>query len=189
MSRLARLAPDRLDVAQRQLYDAITGGPRASGPQHFALTSPDGSLNGPFDAFLRSPTLGAALQEVGAALRFRSVLSDRVRESAILLVSTHWDSEFERYAHEAVGAACGLSATDLAELRRGELPRSADAVERSRLEVVQALLRGDLTDGEWERLVPAVGEQEVFELTTLVGYYATLAMQLRVFRVGAPTGA
>jgi 4-carboxymuconolactone decarboxylase len=26
----------------------------------------------------------------------------------------------------------------------------------------------------------------VFELTTLVGYYATLALQLRVFRVDAP---
>ncbi len=25
----------------------------------------------------------------------------------------------------------------------------------------------------------------MFELTTLVGYYATLALQLRVFRVGA----
>jgi len=26
----------------------------------------------------------------------------------------------------------------------------------------------------------------VFELTTLVGYYATLALQLRVFRVDGP---
>jgi hypothetical protein len=28
----------------------------------------------------------------------------------------------------------------------------------------------------------------VFELLTLVGYYATLALQLRVFRVPAPDG-
>jgi len=32
----------------------------------------------------------------------------------------------------------------------------------------------------------AAGHGGAFELTTLVGYYATLALQLRVFRVGAP---
>jgi 4-carboxymuconolactone decarboxylase len=32
--------------------------------------------------------------------------------------------------------------------------------------------------------VAQLGEDGVFELTTLVGYYATLALQLRVFRVG-----
>ena len=46
----------------RRLYDAITQGPRATGPQHFALTREDGALNGPFNAFLLSPGLGAALR-------------------------------------------------------------------------------------------------------------------------------
>jgi hypothetical protein len=30
-----------------------------------------------------------------------------------------------------------------------------------------------------------LGADGLFELTTLVGYYSTLALQLRVFRVGA----
>ncbi|MFC7716531.1 hypothetical protein [Nonomuraea recticatena] len=38
---------------------------------------------------------------------------------------------------------------------------------------------GDLTDDEYA----ALDERTLFELTTLVGYYATLAMQLRVYRV------
>jgi 4-carboxymuconolactone decarboxylase len=33
-----------------------------------------------------------------------------------------------------------------------------------------------------------VGTAGLFELLTLVGYYATLALQLRVFRVPAPEG-
>lgn len=185
MSRLDPLPPERLDEDQRALYDAITGGPRAQGPQHFALTAPDGHLHGPFDAFLRAPALGAALQGVGAAVRYRSHLSPRVREAAILLVSARWDSAFERHAHEAVGRSIGLTEDDLGALREGAMPPSADDDERARLEVVQALLRGDLTDAEWSRLAPAVGERELFELTTLVGYYATLALQLRVFRVSA----
>ena len=50
--------------------------------------------------------------------------------------------------------------------------------------VVLALLaRADLDDEEYADAVAALGERAVFELTTLVGYYATLALQLRVFRV------
>lgn len=183
MSRLEPLPPERLDDAQRALYAAITGGPRAQGPQHFALTDGAGRLNGPFDGFLRSPALGEALQGVGTAVRYGSHLSARVREAAILLVAAHWDSAFERHAHEAVGRSIGLTDDDLAVLRTGAVPATADDGERDRLEVVTALLRGDLTDAEWARLAPAVGEQDLFELTTLVGYYATLALQLRVFRV------
>jgi 4-carboxymuconolactone decarboxylase len=49
--------------------------------------------------------------------------------------------------------------------------------------------RGDLDDAEYRQAVEAVGTAGLFELLTLVGYYATLALQLRVFRVPAPEGA
>jgi len=38
-----------------------------------------------------------------------------------------------------------------------------------------------LTDEQYGEAVNALGERALFELTTLVGYYATLALQLRVF--------
>jgi 4-carboxymuconolactone decarboxylase len=48
--------------------------------------------------------------------------------------------------------------------------------------------RGDLDDAEYLEAVEVVGTAGLFELLTLVGYYATLALQLRVFRVPAPDG-
>ena len=48
-----------------------------------------------------------------------------------------------------------------------------------------SLLDGDLDDERWAEASASLGAAVVFELTTLVGYYATLALQLRVFRVGA----
>jgi 4-carboxymuconolactone decarboxylase len=51
------------------------------------------------------------------------------------------------------------------------------------------LERGDLDDAEYREAVGQVGTEGLFELLTLVGYYATLALQLRVFRVPAPDGA
>ncbi|MGH8829359.1 MAG: carboxymuconolactone decarboxylase family protein, partial [Jiangellaceae bacterium] len=94
---------------QLELYHDIVGGKRASGPQHFALTRDDGGLNGPFNAFLLVPSVGRALQSVGSALRFDGTLSDRIRELAILQVAAHWDSMFERAAHENVGRSVGLT--------------------------------------------------------------------------------
>jgi len=182
--RVHPFTPDALMGAQRDLYDAIAGGPRAQGPQHFALTRDDGSLRGPFNALLLAPDLGAALQDVGAAIRYRGALSDRAREIAILLVAAHWDSAFEREAHEAVGAAAGLTDAELFALRAGETSAFSED-EGLVARVTAALLDGDLDDDLWQAASVALGAEVVFELTVLVGYYATLALQLRVFRVEA----
>ena len=180
--RVQPFEPGNLAPAQRELFDAIAGGPRAQGPQHFALTRPDGSLRGPFNAFLLAPELGGALQNVGAAIRYRGALTARAREIAILLVAAHWDSAFEREAHEAVGAASGLTHDELAALRDGDVTVFAgdEAIVAA---VTVQLLEGDLDDRLWSDASEALGAEVVFELTTLVGYYATLALQLRVFRV------
>lgn len=184
MSRIPPASPAALDPAQRALYDAIAAGPRAAGPQHFALTAPDGALLGPFNAFLLAAELGDALQRLGAAIRYATSLPPRIREGAILLVAARWDSAFERHAHEAVGRSVGLTDDELETLSRGEVPESGDAVEAAALRLVRAIAAGDVSDEEWAASVPVLGERTVFELTTLVGYYATLALQLRVFRVG-----
>ncbi|MGA4987424.1 carboxymuconolactone decarboxylase family protein [Nonomuraea bangladeshensis] len=180
--RLPGLRPDELDEEQRQVYQAIAGGPRSRGPQPFALADAEGRLRGPFNAMLLSPPVGGALQALGAAVRYGSVLPARVRELAILAVAAHWDSAFEREAHEAAGRACGLTEDELATLREGGLPEPDDPAERAALRAVAALTaRGRLDDEEYAGAVAALGERGLFELTTLVGYYGTLALQLRVF--------
>ncbi|MEH0448044.1 MULTISPECIES: carboxymuconolactone decarboxylase family protein [unclassified Streptomyces] len=182
VARLAGFLPGDMSEEQAAVYRSISGGPRAAGPQLFALTDSEGRLRGPFNAMLLSPPVGAALQTVGAAVRYRSSLSDRVREMAVLLVATHWGSAFEREAHEAVGRACGLTEEELASLRSGVLPDVTDPHETTALRTTASLLRsGSLDDDEYRTAVSAIGERGLFELTTLVGYYSTLALQLRVF--------
>jgi|HubBroStandDraft_6_1064221.scaffolds.fasta_scaffold1086543_1 4-carboxymuconolactone decarboxylase len=186
-TRLPRFSPADLDDAQRELYEAITGGPRAAGPQLFALADAHGRLNGPFNAMLAAPALGHAVQRLGAAIRYETSLSGRIREMAILAVAAQWDSAFERYAHEPVGRAAGLTDAEVVSLRSGEVPLLADDAERAALTLVLAVLRdGDVDDRTYADVVSIIGNRAVFELTTLVGYYATLALQLRVFRVGIP---
>jgi len=187
MSRLRRLVPADLDEAQRLLYDRIVGGPRANGPRPAPLTEPDGSLRGPFNAMLYAPAVGEALQSLGAAVRFGTALSDRVREIAILAVAAHWDSAFERYAHEAIGRVVGLSEDIIAALRAGTEPPLTDLTEQVAYRVARALLaHRDLDDADFDHARSELGEAALVELSTLVGHYSTLALQLRLFRVELP---
>ena len=186
-ARLAKLSPDTLDSEQRAVYDAIAGGRRAQGPQLFRLVDDDGGLEGPFNAFLLQPRLGGVLQAVGSAVRYETSLSDRAREIAILVVSLHWESEFEWYAHEAVGRHVGLTDDELTALRDGRYD-ALSADERVVARTAALLVaESDLDDASYNEAVHALGLAGLFELLTLVGYYATLALQLRVFRVPAPT--
>jgi 4-carboxymuconolactone decarboxylase len=187
-ARIPKLPPSALDDEQRSLYDAIAGGRRAQGRQLFRLVDDEGRLEGPFNAFLLQPRLGSALQALGSSVRYDTGLDDRCREVAILVVALHWQSDFEWYAHEAVGRAAGLGDAELAAVRdgrHGALTGREAVVART---AAALLKRGDLDDAEYREAAEQLGQEGLFELLTLVGYYATLALQLRVFRVPAPDG-
>jgi 4-carboxymuconolactone decarboxylase len=185
-ARIPRLTPSALDDEQRALYDAITGGRRAQGPQVFRLADPEGRLEGPFNAFLLQPRLGSALQALGSSVRYDTGLGDRCREIAILVVAAHWRSGFEWYAHEAVARSVGLTEAELAAIRDGRYTELAGREALVARTAAALLTRGDLEDAEYREAVEHLGPAGLFELLTLVGYYATLALQLRVFRVPAP---
>ena len=183
--RQPQLRPADLSESQRRLYDAITGGPRSGGA--FSLTDDEGVLQGPFGGFLLSPELGDALQRLGAVIRYHSQLTARVRELAILAVAAHCDSAFERYAHEAVGRTIGLADEEMAAIREGALPALHDPEEVAALHLTNALLEGDVDDETWAACVPPLDVDVAYELVVLVGYYTTLALQMRVLRTdGVP---
>jgi 4-carboxymuconolactone decarboxylase len=136
---------------------------------------------------LLSPPLGRALQAVGAAVRYGGALTNRAREMAILIAGHAWQSEFEIYAHVAVGRAAGLDDAELHAVSEHDYGRFADDYERLVADTAHALAtRSDLTDDEYAAARDGLGLPVLFELTTLIGYYSTLALQLRIFRVGVP---
>lgn len=184
--RLRKMAVSELTPDQRALYERIVDGPRAR-DRSFGLTDDVGGLEGPFNAMLLSPSLGAALQAVGSEIRFGGTLSAREREIAILVVAEARRSEFEKYAHEAVGRAVGLTQAELDAVSSGHPGQLADGREALVGATALALAtRADLTDHEYDTAVGQLGAQALFELSTLVGYYSTLALQLRIFRVPLP---
>ncbi|SDR16359.1 carboxymuconolactone decarboxylase family protein [Thermostaphylospora chromogena] len=188
--RLPGLPPDRLTGEQRAVYDAIAKGRRAEGPQLFPLTEEDGRLRGPFNAMLLSPPVGGALQALGSALRYESDLTARERELAILVVAAHWGSAFEWEAHVAVGRHVGLTDAEIEAIRTGEPVPLDDEREAAVVAWVRELTsRWDVDDEAYARAEAVLGLRRAYELSVLVGYYSTLALQLRVFAGERPPAA
>ncbi|MFI0408423.1 carboxymuconolactone decarboxylase family protein [Actinomadura sp. 3N508] len=210
-TRLPLLLPGTLSDEQLAVYEAVTGGPRGTGSARttpspedddpdspaagpaaeppFGLADESGRLLGPFNAMLYSPSVGLPLQDLGAALRFRTAFTKREREIATLVVAAHLRSDFEWYAHERIGRRAGLADGEMDALREGRAPMLADVRERVVYEATRQLVAdGDLADAVFTEAATTLGRVAVVELVTLVGYYRALALQLRVFRVGVPDG-
>src|SRR6516164_5743415 len=137
--RLAVLSSEEMTAEQRDLYREILNGPRGQGPRAVLLSSGAGGLAGPFNAMLYAPAVGHALQELGAAIRFRTSLTPRVRETAILVVAQAWDSSYERFSHEPIGRDAGLTEPEIEALRAGTDPGFSDERERVAYSVVRSL--------------------------------------------------
>ena len=187
--QLPWLAPSELGPDANAVYLSITGGPRAAGPQHFRLLNSDGRLEGPFNAMVVAPSVGGPLQELGSAIRYRTLFTDRAREVAILTIAAESASDFEWYAHEPIARACGISDADIDDIRQGNEPAGLDQTELLILRVTRSLVTDrDVTPLLAEQCQTVLGPAGFVELVVLVGYYQTLDLTLRVFQTPLPEG-
>ncbi len=186
--RLPWLSLDELDPQAREVYDSITGGERAR-QAAFRIVSEEGRLEGPFNSMLYSPEVGNALQSLGAALRFKTSLGDRAREIAILTLAAARQSDFEWYAHEAVGARLGLSDPEMSAIKKGHTENSFSPTEvRIHAATLELLRDRQLSDITLSAMVDDVGYDGVQELLSLVGYYDLLSLIMNVWQTPLPAG-
>jgi 4-carboxymuconolactone decarboxylase len=181
--RLRQIAPSDLTRTQRKVYDAVIA-------SRVVELESNGGLPGPFNAMLHSPEVGYSLQALGAQIRATNSLSGRSREIATLAVAAHFDSRYEWARHAIAGRALGLSESEL-DLICGHTDEELDdSVERAVLDITRRLLTdGDLSNEEYQEAIDHLGEDGLVTLSTLVGYYSMLAMQMRIFRVDGSTAS
>ncbi len=116
--------------------------------------------------------------------------SPPARELVILVVAASWESEFEWWAHVRIGKHIGLTDDEIDAIRTAAPLALDDPAEQAAVDVARATTtRGDLDDDEYARAQDALGDRMLIEVLTLVGYYALLALQMRVHRVPLPEGA
>jgi 4-carboxymuconolactone decarboxylase len=187
--RLPWPTPDELDVDEREFYDAIVGGTRSTMARATPLTDDDGRLHGPFNTMLTNPTVGIALQSLGASLRFAGVLPKALFELLVLIVAVERQASYEWYAHAPIGQQAGLTDDDLATIRDGGVPASLSAEDRAVVDLALTTLRHEEPTEALVREVEATyGAAGVTETVTVIAYYDLLATLMRTWATPLPDG-
>ena len=118
---------------------------------------------------------------------FQCELPAPVRELAILIVATHYDCAFERWAHEPIAKKVGLGDEQIEALRLGIQPRLDSTELNVSYEFCKnTLQQGTVDDAIYNAAVDRLGQRGVVELVVLLGYYGLLAQLMNVFEVGIP---
>ncbi len=174
MARLAPLDLDKLTPEQKEVADAIRSGPR-------------GGMRGPFEAWLRSPGLADTAQRLGAYCRYKTTLSPRLSEFAILCTARLWRAQFEWYAHESIALKAGVSAKTVRDLKAGRAPKSAPQDERAIYDFFQELYKTRrVSDRTYKRVRTFLKDEAMVELVGVLGYYSLVAMTLNIFQMLPP---
>ncbi len=175
--RMPELQPSQMTADQKAMYDAIMAGPRHS-------------IEGPFNAWMRSPDLGNRLQRVGEYLRFNTTIPHNLNEFAILITAVEWKAGFEWYAHYPLAIKAGLEPAVAEELRQGKRPANMSADETLVYDFATQLQRQkQVSNAVYDGAVKRFGEQGVMDLTGLIGYYNLVSMTLNLAEVQSPTGS
>ncbi len=175
--RFPVLSAEHMSARQKEVADAIAGGPR-------------GGIRGPFLALIHHPELANCVQQLGEHLRYGAAISPAHIELIVLTVARHWNCQYEWFAHERIAR----NTTDLADdiikaLARGETPATLSAEQRTlHILAKESLTQGHPSDTIYEQAVAAFGRPGVLDALALTGYYSMIAMVLNTAKIPLPDG-
>jgi 4-carboxymuconolactone decarboxylase len=172
-SRYRAFKRDELSAEQKPVFDAI-GAPRA------------GVVPAPFHVLLESPELASLTQALGAFCRYRTGFPPKLSELMVLITAAHWKAEFEFAVHAQEAAKAGISSAIIEALRDGRLPDFEDSESKLIYDFATTFFSArDVPDPLFDTAIERFGRRAVVELTGVLGYYSSLAILLRIFRVPA----
>lgn len=174
--RLPRIAPEKLNAAQKKVAAEISAGPRKD-------------VRGPFVPMIRSPGLTGPTQVLGAYIRWGVKVPFRLAELAGLMAARDWSCQYEWAVHVPHALRGGVTQDTidaLAECRRPDPLKKDEAIV---YDFVNELLKNrSVSDTTYARAVKQFGEESVVDLVGVVGYYAMIAMLMNVARTAPPKG-
>jgi 4-carboxymuconolactone decarboxylase len=154
-----------------------------------AMIAARGRLPGPTKIWVHNPKLAKVAGPFGAHFQPGGYsLTEREREIAVCVITSHWHSAYPTAAHERHAKEVGLPAAKV-EAILGGLPTAFDD-EREQVVYEMAIV---LSTARWvsrglhDRAVKALGHVGITDVITLMGHYTSVAMTLAFYDV--PDGA
>jgi 4-carboxymuconolactone decarboxylase len=171
--RLPEFQIAQASEAQNTVLDSILNGPR-------------GNLNGPFLAWIHSPELADHAQRLGAFCRYKTGLSLRLSELAILVTAARWQSQAEWHIHHPIALDAGLPASTAEAIRVGRQPVFEEPDDALIYAFATELYEHKrVSDETYDATSERFGHIVVVNLVGLLGYYALVAMTLNSFGMRA----
>ena len=176
--RLPKLDESTLNPDQRALAQSIASGPRGQF-----------KMSGPFAIFLHSPTFGELAQKLGGHLRFKTSVSPRLSEFAILCTAQQWKAQYEWAMHAPMAEKAGVKPETIAAIQAGRAPKKAPKDEMAIYDFVKELYaKKRVSTPTYNRVKKILGDAGVVELVGILGYYAMVSMTLNTFKAPLPQG-
>jgi len=144
-----------------------------------------GALINVYKLLLHSPALAACWIDVVNAARFKTALDGRLREIVIIRVGFLNRTDYVVKQHvPALALPEGLSEAECAALADWHNSQFFSARERAVLAFADAMTREiAVPDGVFDALRPHLSEQQIVELTVLVGIYNMHTRVLTALRI------
>jgi 4-carboxymuconolactone decarboxylase len=173
--RYAEIPYDQMNPEQKAAYDAI-------------MTA-RGRLPGPVKIWIHNPKLAKVISNFGTHFQPGGYsLTEREREIAVCVITSHWHSAYPTAAHERRAKEVGLPAAKV-EAIIGGMPTAFDN-EREQIVYEMATVLANarwVPRGLYDRAVKALGHVGITDVITLMGHYSSVAMTLAFYDV--PDGA
>ena len=188
LPRLENLSRADLDEDIKGVYDSIVNSERGVG------TLSDGSLPGPFNAWMYSDSVMAkSLDSIGIAIRKNtSNAPSQMKELAICTIACHFKCNVEFWAHSKSAKNAGVPSEIIESVHKGGTPQFEDSTEGLEQSVSYKLTKEYLSDyrvsdSTYAEALELVGsEKGMVELVLVIGHYVGLAAQLNILRVPNP---
>lgn len=178
MSRLKPLKPEEMNEEQLQYHELLLTRPI------FKDLPKDSPLEGPYNAWLRSPELMQSLLPYAQYVREGGVLEARLVELAIITVGRIWSAQFEFAVHEQYARKAGIDPETVEAIRRNETPEFEKEDEAAVYRFAKELTSNYRVDDEtYQAAVEQIGERGLVELIALMGMYVMVCMTLNAFEV------
>jgi len=168
MTRIAPTDPAYLDAQQQTIYDNILKTYKRMPP--------------PIAVWLHRSAMCDPLEKLGHYVRYSTCLPARLSEFVILLMAKHWHAQYAWVVHKPIALSGGLAPEIIEAVRIGEKPNFTQPDEALIYEFVTTLNQTrEMPEEIYERAIVMLGRDGVLDLTGIIGFYALIAIGLKVF--------
>jgi 4-carboxymuconolactone decarboxylase len=154
-----------------------------------SIVASRGAVAGPFLMFMHSPEVAGRVAHLGAYVRFEGELDMKIRVLAAMTVAREFETMYVWGAQTGGARRQGVPESTIDAIRenhsRGVPQEDADIIDFTR----QLLRKHRADEALFKKLQARLGNDQLIQLTTAIGYYTMLGMTVNACELEAAQGA